>query len=144
MGAPSPSPEPAPGSCCAATGDGEGELAAAGDVEPASAPRAYVERGVAFTAEAIRRLWCDSTYTRLAERDGTTYIDIDARELPPARPARGGTIADLHTAHQAAVDPHTATTQLDNRFELNEILYHTLQPPRPRGDATTPQPVGVA
>ena len=49
---------------------------------PHDAPRAHLQDGAMLTAETIRRIWCDTTVTRVEERDGViTFIDEPTRTI---------------------------------------------------------------
>ena len=49
------------------------------------APRAHLQDGAMLTAETIRRIWCDTTVTRVEQRDGTiTVIEEPTRTISAA------------------------------------------------------------
>ena len=93
------------------------------------APRAHLEAGSVLSAETIRRIWCDTTVTRVDVRDGTVVeISKPGRTISAAlRRALGlrdsqcrfpGCCAKRVDAHHIRYRRHRGPTTLDNLLSL--------------------------
>ena len=93
------------------------------------APRAHLDGGAMLTAETIRRIWCDTTVTRLELRDGVIVeINEPSRVISAAlRRALGlrdsqcrfpGCCAKRVDAHHIRYRRHKGPTTLENLLSL--------------------------
>ena len=122
-------PNPDHGDDCAGHCDCDDETA----VLPREAPRAHLDRGAVLSAETIRRIWCDTTVTRLELRDGVIVeISEPSRSISATlRRALGlrdsqcrfpGCSAKRVDAHHIRYRRHQGPTTLDNLLSL--CRYH--------------------
>jgi hypothetical protein len=97
------------------------------------APRAHLDAGAMLSAETIRRIWCDSTVTRVDEHDGViTFIDEPTRtisaglrralKLRDSQCRFPGCCAKRVDAHHIRYRSHKGPTTLTNLLSL--CRYH--------------------
>jgi hypothetical protein len=101
--------------------------------EARAAPRAHLEAGAMLSAETIRRIWCDSTVTRVDEHNGViTFIDEPTRtisaglrralKLRDSQCRFPGCCATRIDAHHIRYRSHKGPTTLTNLLSL--CRYH--------------------
>ena len=118
---------------CSRHSDADNDDCAADSRPAREAPRAHLEGGATLSAETIRRIWCDTTVTRLELRDGVIVeINEPTRNISASlRRALGlrdshcrfpGCSAKRVDAHHIRYRNHKGPTTVENLLSL--CRYH--------------------